>query len=187
MPRKTGRGARKASGVAKASKAAATRARKAERAIRAGEPPPKRTTAEEIALAERRLEALQYAEAGHTYRDIGGWLDPPCGPGQAYRLVKEALAELQAETAEAANHVRAMQLQQLSTMLVKPLENAVKGDTQSVQAVLKIMERQAALVGADAPQRQEHTGKDGQPIQQAVTIRRVVVAVPARREPVGDA
>ena len=61
-----------------------------------------------------------------------------------------------------------MELHRLDKMTPKMMEFAVQGDTKAVDAVIKIMDRRAKLLGLDGPSKHEHTGKDGGPIETKV-------------------
>lgn len=135
---------------------------------------PKTATPEIIGNATRRLEALELRKAGHPYRQIGEWLTPPCSAVHAFRLVAEACREQADQIKELIEDVRAIELDRLDEMMVEPLKAAKQGDTRAIEAVLKIMERRAQIMGSDAPKKQEHSGPDGGPIPIA-HVRRTIV------------
>ena len=76
----------------------------------------------------------------------------------------KACATIAAEAAELAEHVRTLELQRLDELMVQPYQAACRGDLRAVDAVLKIMDRRAQLLGLDAPRKQEHSGSDGGPL-----------------------
>ena len=80
----------------------------------------------------------------------------------------------QAWAAEQFENVREQAALDLATMndAIRALTVAVRnGDTQAVTALLRILERRARMLGLDAPQRLEHTGKDGGPIETQTKIK----------------
>ena len=60
--------------------------------------------------------------------------------------------------------VRSLELARLDEMLLGLWGKASRGELQSVDRVLKILERRARYLGLDAPQRQSLEGPDGGPV-----------------------
>jgi hypothetical protein len=115
-----------------------------------------------IAAAQRHTEALQLRLAGLTYRQIGerlGYTEQ-----RAHRVVTEELARLNAERAEQAAEVTRLELERLDALLAVVWPKAERGEMGALDRVLAIMNRRARLLGLDAPEKRELTGKDGRPL-----------------------
>lgn len=106
-------------------------------------------TKAEVALAEKRAQALRLRLEGVTYRDIAdrlGWKNQ----GSAYKAVQ---VEIQAIVAEPAEEVRLMELDRLNDMYAQLSTKRRAGDTDAIRTSLRIMERRAKMMGLDAPTR----------------------------------
>lgn len=111
--------------------------------------------------AERRAQVLdlwrQNLHPEEIARRVG------YGHRQAvYRALNAALRDLWIEPAE---DVRQLQLGRLDAIF-QGLANAgaLDGDPKAAIAAVRVIERQCKLQGLDAPEKHEHTGKDGGPI-----------------------
>jgi hypothetical protein len=136
------------------------------------------TTSDLLETAQRRAFVLKMRKSGLSYPQIAamavktfGQEALPLGWDEryAYKDVKRELDKLTVEVGEAAEDVRALELQRLDDMLVGLWPQVAKQSPNlgAVDRVLRIMERRAKIVGIDAPTRQELTGKDGGPIETA--------------------
>lgn len=120
-----------------------------------------KTSPRAIATAEKQAEALEYRKRGYSYSQIGAALDPPLTAQRAHQLVDGALKAIIAEPGES---VVALELARLDDLLTAVMEAAIKGDLFAIDRVLKIGERRARMLGSDAPDKTELTGKDGAPL-----------------------
>lgn len=114
------------------------------------------TSPEVIQTHERRVRALDLRRNGASYRQISAALG--VSASTAHEDVQVALRDSLAEPAEA---VRKIMLERLDAMLLPLMRRATDPqlrDYQAVDRVLKILERQAALLGVDAPRRIDITG-----------------------------
>jgi len=116
---------------------------------------------------QRQAQALELRRMGKGYVEIGAALG--IGKSQAHRLVTAGLEDAREQIAASADELRAEEVSRLDGMLAGLWPTARKGVVTAVDRVLKIMERRAKLLGLDAPDRRELTGKDGKPLQ-AVTM-----------------
>jgi hypothetical protein len=89
----------------------------------------------------------------------------------AHKAVTKAMADLQAQQEEAAEQVRAMELDRLDQIMFQHFTQALKGDTAATDRVLKIMERRAKLLGLDAPSKIAPTSPDGEAPYKGMTER----------------
>lgn len=119
----------------------------------------KKTSPAMLRRQERIAEAMDYRRRGYSFVRIGEAMK--CDPSTAYDMVRAGLDQLIREPAE---EVRNMELERLDEMQAGVYGAAVGGDLQAIQTMLKLQERRAKLLGVDAPEKREHTGKDGGPI-----------------------
>lgn len=117
-----------------------------------------------IAATERQRQALELRKAGVGFQAIADRLGYSDHSG-AYRAVKSALKKT---LQEPADEVRALELERLDKLLLGLWPRATSGNDRAIDRVLKIMQRRANLLGLDAPQKVENTGKGGGPIQHQI-------------------
>lgn len=123
-------------------------------------------TQQRIRAAERQARVLELAKAGYAFREIAAKVGYT-NPGAAHNAFRAAL---KATLRPAGAEYRKVELQRLDEMH-KPLwARAQDGDLQAQAQVLRLMERRAALLGLDAPRRQELMGADGGPIELAAAV-----------------
>jgi hypothetical protein len=125
------------------------------------------TSARRIEAAEKRAKAVEMRLMGMPYRKIASRLG--ISVGMAHKAVTKAMADLQAQQEEAAEQVRAMELDRLDQIMFQHFTQALKGDTAATDRVLKIMERRAKLLGLDAPSKIAPTSPDGEAPYQGMT------------------
>ena len=113
--------------------------------------------------AERRIKAWQLRKAGASLHVIGDRLG--ISYEQARRDCNVVIEQLSKEAKGDALAWRTTQLQRCEDLILGLWSKASKGDPQAVTAVLGVFNRQAALLGLDAPKKQEITGADGGAIQ----------------------
>lgn len=100
---------------------------------------------------KRERMALELRKAGMTYQQIAdkiGWKNGET----ASRAVKRALDRI---TDEPADDLRKLMEERLGTMLMVLWPDIQRGDNQAIAQGLKIMDRQAALRGLEAPKKFE--------------------------------
>ena len=97
--------------------------------------------------AERRAQAFELRKAGASYRSIARALS--VNERSTRRYIKHVLDELKRETLNQAADYRALQLERLNDLLFADWKAARAGDLQAQDRVLKIMEREAKLLGLD--------------------------------------
>jgi len=108
-----------------------------------------KASANRIAAAERRGQALALRKAGSGYAAIAGQLGY-AGPSGAYKAIVTALRAL---TREPARELVDLEVARLDDLLAGLWADARKGNVAKVDRVLKVMARRAALLGLDAPRR----------------------------------
>ena len=111
------------------------------------------TQAKRVKAAERRQEAVKLRIAGATFQQIGDRLGMT--RQGAHVTIKRYLYETAKATEESADELRVLELQRLDALQASHWSDAMKGDIQKTLAILRIMNRRAALMGLDAPVRAE--------------------------------
>lgn len=121
-------------------------------------------------------EAFQKLCEGKTYAEIAqemGW--------RSRQAVHDALKRYKELVAQQDNAIFVLkQVEQLRMMTELNMLNAQNGDCFAIQTQIRIQEREARLLGFDAPTKHEVTGKDGQPLTPAGIL--VVPAVMSEEE-----
>jgi hypothetical protein len=103
------------------------------------------------AEGSRKRRALELRAAGMPYQDIGDELG--IDRTTAAHYVAEALERFLGEEVRCADAARQLHLARLEDLLSVRWDKAMRGDATAAMACLKILERQAKLLGLDAPQR----------------------------------
>src|SRR5215217_6826102 len=114
----------------------------------------RKATKEALAALDREVAALQLRRAGCTYEVIARRLGYRNRSG-AWHAVR---AGLTATLQEPADALRTLELERLDALHGASWGQAIQGDLGSINRVLSIMKRRAALLGLDAPQRLAPTG-----------------------------
>lgn len=118
------------------------------------------TTNRRTAAAERAKQAVNLRIAGATFAQIGERIG--VSTQAAHKMVVKHLDETRRLTAESAEQLRDMELKRLDAMQAALWPDAMRGDEQKVDRVIRIMGRRAALLGLDAPAKQEITYTDAE-------------------------
>jgi hypothetical protein len=109
-------------------------------------------------------QALELRKAGASYDQIAAQLGYAQKSG-AHHAVKRALSSVLKRRDETAEEMRELELERLDTIQLGIWAQARQGNFQAIDRILRVMERRAAMLGLDAPRRQELTGADGGPIE----------------------
>jgi transposase len=111
---------------------------------------------------QREREALTYRLGGMKLWEIAQKL----GVTEAgvSKMLSRTLDATSKEISEKAEELRAVQLERTEMMIRGLWSKAMVGDEKAVDTIRKLLERQARLLGIDAPERKEITGKDGEPL-----------------------
>jgi DNA-binding CsgD family transcriptional regulator len=105
-----------------------------------------KTSKRRVIAQEREARALDMRKAGATYQQIANTLN--VSRPAAYKMVARSLHEMKAEHVD---EVRQLELTRLDALVLALWKQALAGDVQVVDRVLKIMDRRAAYLGLDAP------------------------------------
>lgn len=110
-----------------------------------------RTGTRRLAAADKEREALELRKRGMTFEAIAdaiGYKDKSAAHKAVVRALKATLTE-------PAEDVRAMYRERLSLVMASMAPRMAEGNPQAALAFLKALEREAALLGLDAPLKTE--------------------------------
>lgn len=108
---------------------------------------------EKANIIDRQVLALDLRKSGKSFRAIATKLD--ISLGQAFKDVQKSLQESLANRNDDAEELRQLELDRLDD-LTSALDHWVKaGSVPAANAMLRVMERRAKLLGLDAPTKQE--------------------------------
>lgn len=142
----------------------------------------------DVALQAKRLTALKLRERGATYRQIAEEMHTSAG--YAHDLVRAGLKEMNEQAMESAEHVKMIELNRIDDLWYR-LSQKLLGQTRTVEmkdgkkvdvpdpsertveAMLRVMERRAKLLGLDAPE--QIGGPGGGPIPVAIEDVRTIL------------
>jgi len=108
------------------------------------------STAVAIKAAEKRKRALELRRDGHTFDVIAKKMGINSG-ATAWKMVTKGIRDL---PKQAAQEVVDLEIIRLDHLLVGLFERFKKGSHGSVDRILRVMTRRAALLGLDAPKAQ---------------------------------
>jgi transposase-like protein len=104
-----------------------------------------RTGKNDQAIAEKRRQALELRKAGYGFDDIARALGY-VNAGGAYKAVQQALKDTYREPAD---EVRKLELERIDRLTRAIWTRAVGGDGESIDRVLRLMQRRAKYLGLD--------------------------------------
>lgn len=110
-----------------------------------------KTGTQRLQAAEKERQALELRKRGQTFDEIAravGYADRSA----AHKAVTRAL---KATLREPADEVRALYLERLDYVMACMAPRMAEGNPQAAAAYIKALERQAALLGLDAPLKTE--------------------------------
>ncbi len=110
------------------------------------------TVPKRVRIKERRLRALELRMRGLTYAEIAREVGYASGSG-AHKAVRAAL---EAEALMTASEVRDLLVLRLETLLQGIWDAACRGEFQAIDRVLRILDREAKLLGLDLPPQPEN-------------------------------
>ena len=107
----------------------------------------------QVISLERKREAVQLRKEGLTLAEIGRRLG--VSAVMVHKYIKSELEAIRAETHETAIMEREIALLRLESIIGISYKKAKEGDWKAASLMLKAMERQAKLLGLDAPTKLE--------------------------------
>ena len=109
------------------------------------------TVSKRARLTDRRRRALKLRMKGLTYSDIARQVGY-ASPSGAYEAVRAAL---ESDGGAAADEIRKLHMARLETLLEAIWDAACRGELQAIDRVLRVLDRQAKLLGLDLPRQPE--------------------------------
>jgi uncharacterized membrane protein YeaQ/YmgE (transglycosylase-associated protein family)/DNA-binding CsgD family transcriptional regulator len=118
-----------------------------------------------LLIEERQRHAVALRRAGHGFQEIADALE--ISLGQAFADVKAVRERVRAEAEEDVEAIQATESERLELLVQKltPLLNKPKQAIRAAEVLKAVSESRRKLHGADAPNRHEHSGPQGAPIQ----------------------
>ena len=115
---------------------------------------------ERLSKAQKKAKALDLRLAGYTYAKIAETLG--ISDSSAHRYVSEGLDEANADALEGAHKLRKVMNGRLEKMIVALWKDALTAESieerrRSIRELVKLLDRQAKLLGLDAPKGVEAT------------------------------
>lgn len=117
----------------------------------------------EAELEERRAKVIKLRVDGYGFREIAAKLQ--MSVGQAYNDFKAVMDRTKAEADSTAEQERQVSLARIDRAMSVLMPLVDEGSLDAMDRLDKLEKRRAALLGLDAPTRQEHTGAGGAPIE----------------------
>lgn len=112
-----------------------------------------KATPKTMARQERQAEAVRLRREGHTFREIARLMKITLK--EADKLVKEAFAENAVRSRETVEQMVQLHNERLDWMLNSLRKEINAGSARAVEVAVKLLDRQARLLGLDAPAKQE--------------------------------
>ena len=106
------------------------------------------------------LDSVNYRRAGLSYREIASQLN--ISKSAAHRYVTKALQELDEQLNESTRNLRSLELERLDNLQRALWQDAMRGNPQSVDKVLKVMDHRAKIAGLYAPAKIANTDLSGE-------------------------
>ena len=123
----------------------------------------RKTRAVNIRALDRRTRAIELRREGKTFKEIGELLG--VSAPAVFKMVTKTLDAANALLVTEAKELRQRQLDRVESLLHALWKASQDGQVGKIDRVVKLMEREAKLAGLDAPNKYEHGGPDGGPIQ----------------------
>jgi hypothetical protein len=127
-------------------------------------PPPRRkfkgkvgplgkTAPEGFSRLDRQTKAVLLRRQGHTFREIAAEMKITLR--EAHRLVTTAFREAAHRSAETAEQMVQLHNERLDWMLKSLASEIDRGSSRAIEVAVKLLDRQARLLGLDAPAKKE--------------------------------
>ncbi len=110
-----------------------------------------------IQSAERQKTALELRKRGGSFDNIAATMG--ISKSTAHNLVHKAIDQLKTTTLKKAEELKVLDLERLDSMLVGIYPKATAGDAKAINAVIKLMDQRAKLLGLYAPTKSEVQGE----------------------------
>ena len=120
-------------------------------------------TAKKIRSCQQAVQALQLRCHGLTFEQIGRRLDPPVSKVRAFKIVDKEMKKLIKDAQDEAKSILYLELYRLNQYRFALSPNI--GNPRVVDTLLRIIDREARLMGLYPPRRVETCGPNEAPIQ----------------------
>jgi len=119
-----------------------------------------KNTSKKLCVVQKQQQAVMFRMQNLTFQQISERLG--VSVSQAHRYVQNSLKDLAEKLSEDTQALRELHRQRLDRMAAGLWPAAETGNTQAITTMLKLMEREAVLLGLDVPsaKREEHTRYD---------------------------
>ncbi len=150
--------------------------------------PPVKTSAAVMTELQRDSQVLKLRQAGLTLEEIGRALDPPVTKQAVSQRLLRLLGEQSEEIKAQAAYLKDIQHTRLEALIRTLWTRALKGELQVIDRLEKLLNRQAALLGLDAPKKVAETDADGNdlPSSHKEALRAKLLAGAPPAGPAGD-
>ena len=108
-----------------------------------------KNTGQRLSVSQKQHQAVKLRMQNMTFQEIAENLSVSIS--QAHRYVQNALKQLAEQLSEDTKELRALHRQRIDKMAAGLWPAAESGNTQAITTMLKLMEREATLMGLDAP------------------------------------
>lgn len=133
-----------------------------------------RNSAKRLQVEQRRAQVALLRREGQSFADIASQLSVPL------HTVTSDLAAIHKEydaiRTELVEGERKLALERLDVAIAGVWKRVKEGNLQAIATLLKIEGRRSKLLGLDAPERQEISGRDGQAIQIQLDARQSLLS-----------
>ncbi len=109
--------------------------------------------------AERKQQIIQLRRDGHLLTEIGEKVG--VSPQYCHRVIVNYLDKMNEEMRADAAQLQMLEHERLERMLKAVWPDAMAGKLSAIDRVIKILEREAKLLGLDAPTKVAPTSPDG--------------------------
>lgn len=110
-------------------------------------------SASHITATKRRIEAMRMRQEGKTYKEIGEELG--CSAQRAFTIVNEQITLLRQSQSELAENLLRITNDRLERLINLNWQKALSGDRGAMEMILKLIDRQARMLGLDAAKKLE--------------------------------
>jgi hypothetical protein len=120
-------------------------------------------TAKKIRSCQQAVQALQLRCLGLTFQEIGRRLDPPVSKVRAFKIVDKEMKKLIKDAQDEAKGILYLELYRLNQYRFALSSN--KSNPRVVDTLLRIIDREARLMGLYPPRKVEICAPNRGPIQ----------------------
>jgi hypothetical protein len=120
-------------------------------------------TAKKIRSCQQAVHALQLRCLGLTFQEIGRRLDPPVSKVRAFKIVDKEMKKLIKDAQDEAKRILYLELYRLNQYRFVLSPNM--SNPRVVDTLLRILDREARLMGLYALQKTETSAPESRPIQ----------------------